>query len=211
MIGKILRKKLEKGIFNAIGEIIAKTGISPNTVTFLSLPIAAIGAYFIYLHQIPYALLFVALSVFVDNIDGAVARAQKRVTKWGSYFDAMCDKYVEMIIYIGFAFAGWPLESILAAAGTMINSYAKPCLAIRIPLGNEDWPAIGERAERLLLLIIGMFVSVFMPTIYGYSTISITLILVAILVNIGAIQRMMFAKHLIEVYKKTKKKLMERK
>jgi len=211
MIGKSLRKWSEIAFLNSIGKCIAKLGLTPNQVTILSIPAAIAAAYFIYIMNLPLALLFIILSIVIDNLDGAVARARKMVTKFGSYFDVMCDKYVEMIFYAGFAFAGFPIESFLAATGTMLNSYAKPAAAIRIPLGNEDWPAIGERAERLLILIIGIAAAIFMPTVGGYSTISITLILITILVHIGAFQRMAFAKKLIQKYEKTGKKQMVRK
>jgi len=210
MLGQ-LRNKISKYIENYIGKPIAKTGIHPNHITALSVPLAIIGAYYIYLNQWSYALLFMILSIVIDNIDGAVARVQKTVSNWGSYFDVMMDKHVEMIIYFGFALAGYPILAFLAAVLTMLNSYAKPSVAIRIPIGNADWPAIGERADRLLILLIGVLVAIFYPILYGYNTIFLTLWAVIIICAIGDIQRMLFAKKLIKNYDKTGKKQMTRK
>jgi len=209
MLGQ-LRNKISKYIEDYIGRPIAKTGIHPNHITALSVPLAIVGAYYIYLNQWSYALLFMILSIFIDNIDGAVARVQKTVSNWGSYFDVMMDKHVEMIIYFGFAVGGYPILSFLAAVLTMLNSYAKPSTAIRIPIGNADWPALGERADRLLILLIGVLITIFYPILYGYDTIFLTLSAVIIICAIGDIQRMMFAKKLILNYEKTKKKQMVR-
>ncbi len=209
MLGQ-LRKDVGKYIDSYIGKPIAKTGIHPNAITTLALPLAAIAAYYIYIHSWLAAFVVMALSIFIDNIDGAVARAQHTVSKWGSYWDVMVDKHVEMIIYLGFALGGYPLLAFLAAVLTMLNSYAKPSVAIRIPLGNADWPAVGERADRLLILLIGVLLSVPYPTIGGYDTIMLTLAVVSVACLIGDFQRMMFAKGLILNYQKTGKKQMVR-
>ncbi len=204
-----LRKNISSHLDKYIGKPIAKTGIHPNTITALSLPFAIAAAFFIYLQDWPTALLLMLLSIVIDNIDGAVARAQKTVSTWGSYWDVMMDKHVEMIIYFGFVFT-YPVLAFLAATLTMLNSYAKPSVALRIPIGNADWPAIGERADRLLILLIGVALTIFMPVIQGFNTIWLTLVAVVIVCAIGDVQRMLFAKKLILNYKKTKKKQMIR-
>jgi phosphatidylglycerophosphate synthase len=210
MLGQ-LRSKISKYIENYIGKPIAKTGIHPNHITALSVPLAIIGAYYIYLNDWFLALTFMILSIFIDNVDGAVARVQKTVSNWGSYFDVMMDKHVEMIIYFGFALAGYPILAFLAAVLTMLNSYAKPSVAIRIPIGNADWPALGERADRLIILLVGVLITIYSPILIGYDTIFLTLWAVVIICAIGDIQRMLFAKKLIQNYEKTGKKQMTRK
>ena len=209
MLGR-LRSRIGRFVENYIGKPIARTGIHPNFITALSIPLAIIGAYYIYLNQWFSALLFMMMSIFMDNIDGAVARAQNTVSRWGSYFDVMMDKHVEMIIYFGFALAGYPILAFLAAVLTMLNSYAKPSVAIRIPVGNADWPAMGERADRLLILLVGVLTAVYSPVLAGYDTISLALCAVIIVCAVGDVQRMLFAKKLIENYEKTGRKQMER-
>jgi len=209
MLGQ-LRSKIGKLIDRYVGKPIAATGVSPNAMCALSLPLAAIAAFFIYAQNWPWALGFMLASIVIDNIDGAVARAQKTVSKWGSYWDVMVDKHVEMIIYLGFVPAH-PVLAFLAATLTMLNSYAKPSAALRIPLGNADWPAIGERADRLIVLLAGVLTAIYYPVLFGISTIQITLCLVTTVCVIGDVQRMRFAKKLIRNYERTKKKQMVRK
>lgn len=211
MLGNVLRKKFEKTVTHPLGVVLAKTGLTPNTFTMISLPIALGAAYFIYFQDWPMALALFIISIFWDNLDGAMARASGQVTKFGSYLDYMIDKHVELIIYVAFAFTGYPIEAIIAASFNMLNSVAKPATAIRIPIGNEDWPAIGERADRMLVLMLGMFAAIFYTTIAGYDTISIALLAVAAISLIGTYQRMLFARDLITKYEKTGKKQMVRK
>lgn len=192
-------------VTDPIGRFFVWTGVSANFVSFLAVPLAVVAAWFIYQHQLAPGLLFIFLAIATDALDGAIARLRKQVSGWGSYWDAMMDKYAEMIIYVGFALGGWALPALLAAAGTMLISYAKPRAAIVMPLGNEDWPAIGERSDRTILLMAGLLIALFAPIIYGYTTVELTLYLVAVVTNIGAIQRMAFARGLISDWEKSKK------
>ena len=205
-----LRNDLQTYITHPIGKVLGKTGITPNTFTLLSLPLALVASYFIYYKNWPMALAFVLVSLFWDNLDGAIARTTNQVSTFGSYLDYMVDKHVELMLYIAFAFAGYPLVSIIAASFNMLNSVAKPATAIRIPLGNADWPAIGERADRMLLLMAGMALAVVYPIDKGYDVIYVTLWLVVVINVIGTYQRMLFAKKLITNYEKTGKKQMVR-
>ena len=106
MLGQHLRKKTQR-IFKDIGRFISKTGIPPNAMTLIAILFAAISAYFIIQQKNFLALIFVILTGLWDLFDGAVARAQNKATKFGNYLDAMTDRFVEIIIYFGFAFIGY--------------------------------------------------------------------------------------------------------
>jgi len=201
MLGPLLRDRVKKYLF-FIGKAIGKTGINPNLFSLMALLIAMCAAYFIYVQDYVLALCFIALSSFWDSIDGSVAKSQNRVTKFGNYLDAMLDKYVEVIIYFGFVVSGFAVESFLVIVGSLILSYAKPRTAIVVPIDNHDWPAIGERVDRLLLLVIGMAASIIYPAVeimsYQMSTISLVLYFIAAIVLIGGVQRILYAKKIIE-------------
>jgi phosphatidylglycerophosphate synthase len=177
---------------------LSRVGVNPNHITATSVVFAAIGAYYIYNGIFDMAVVFMLLSIFIDVLDGGVARYSKRVTKFGNYFDAMIDKYVEVILYVGFALGGYSLGAILALSGSFLLSYAKARLAITIPIDNHDWPAIGERADRLIILIIGMVLFLILPEFSGYSLINITLYTIAGITYIGGIQRILYARDIID-------------
>ena len=200
MLGGKLRKKLEKRL-EAISSLIAGTGINPNIFSSISLVWAVLAAYFIANMYMVSGLIFVVLAAIWDAFDGSLARVAHKVTKFGNYLDAMIDRYVEIIILLGFAFSGFFIESFLVVSGSLLVSYAKARTAIVVPIGNHDWPAIGERFDRLSLLVIGMAISIFFPAVaiseLEFSTMSFFLYFIAAVVYIGSIQRIFYAKSLI--------------
>ena len=202
MLGGKLRDTVSNKFLLKIGKFLGRLGIEPNWVTISAPLLALVAAHYILTANMPMALLFIFLSIFADNVDGAIAKACNKKTLWGGYFDAMMDKYVEVILFCAFALAGHLVPAVLAMGGSLLVSYAKARLAITIPIDNHDWPGIGERADRMLLLILGMAVSCIYPFIYSYSTVSITLYGIAVMTNIGAIQRILYGKGLIKKHEK---------
>jgi len=200
MLGGKLRKKLEKRL-EAISFLIARTGINPDVFSSIALVWAVLAAYFIANMDMVSGLIFVVLAAIWDAFDGSLARVSHKVTKFGNYLDAMIDRYVEIIILLGFAFAGFWIESFLVVSGSLLVSYAKARTALVAPIDNHDWPAIGERFERLLLLVIALAISIFLPTTnligFSISTLSFFLYLISAMVYIGNVQRIFYAKGII--------------
>jgi len=203
MLGDYLRKKVNNSS-SAVGEVIGKTGINPNLFSLGAIPIALIAAYFIYIKNYPIALIFILFAAIWDAIDGSVARAQKKASKFGNYFDALLDKYVEIAIYLGFAISGYEFEAFLVISGSLVLSYAKPRTAMVIPIDNHDWPAIGERSDRMIFLAISMIIRTFVSNItfrgHEFDILSILLIILGTIVYIGSIQRILYAKKLNDCY-----------
>jgi|TARA_B100001964_G_scaffold223674_2_gene269813 phosphatidylglycerophosphate synthase len=201
MFGKKFRMNLKKPLYK-IGSLIAKTGIDPNVFSLIAILWAFVAAYFLAIGNVIAALIFILLAAVWDSLDGSVARAMGKETKFGNYLDAIIDKYVEVIIYFGFALSGFFIETFLVMSGSLLISYAKARTAIVVPIDNHDWPAIGERLDRLMLLIIAIVISIFVPNItildLTIPSISIFLYLIAIVVYIGSIQRIIYAKKIID-------------
>ncbi len=214
MLSAIIPRHRYSGWTSFVGKTVAKTGVDPNFITFLAIPLAIISACSIATGFYLGAFVFGALAMWMDALDGAVARAADRVTKFGNYFDAMVDKYVEMILYVGFCLANpaqYGLFALVAAAGTMLISYAKPRVAIVIPTDNRDWPAIGERADRLAILFLGLLSCAMLGNVhaaFGLNILQITLVVVAAITIAGSIGRITYARGLIDEFgrKKGKKK-----
>jgi len=194
MLGGKFRQSLKK-LFLSITKPLALLPLTPNQFTFLAVPLALIAAYFLYLQNFGFALLFVILAVLVDVLDGGFAANKGLKSNFGNYFDAIVDKVVECIFYVGFAFIT-PILAILALAGTMLESYAKPRVGLVIIADNHDWPAIGERSDRLLVLIIGLAVAAIIPQ-NSLLIIQAVLLLIFLLTAAGFVQRVAYAKKLI--------------
>ncbi|MEM4598723.1 MAG: CDP-alcohol phosphatidyltransferase family protein [Candidatus Diapherotrites archaeon] len=191
-----MRKKTKPFTY-VLAKPFAMLNLHPNIVSFLAIPLILIAAYFIYAKSYLVALIFVLFATMMDFIDGAVAELTKKQSHFGNYFETMIDKYVDFILIASFSFH-YPVLSAIAIGLSMISSYAKPRAALVIIADNRDWPAIGEHADKLIIVMFFMLLASFSPKIFGTDTIEIMLWLLIIVTFIGGIQRIIYAKKLIE-------------
>ena len=181
-----------------IGRVVGSLPFSANHITLFSFIICIPSIFFIWCEYYFTAAIIIAFSCFLDAVDGSVARYRGESSGFGDYLDAMVDRGREIIVYAGLATGGYAPEAFFAFSGSFLLSYAKPRTALVIPIDDHDWPAIGDLFDRILTLIIGLIVASFHPQTRGIPTLSIFLVLVAVLTYIGAFQRMLYAKKLIE-------------
>ncbi len=213
MLGNGIRKRCGKGL-DKVGSLFAVTRIPPNVFSSLALVIAAAGA-FLFHHQrrVP-AVVCIAVACLWDTIDGGVARAQKKVTKFGYYLEGIIDKWVEVIIYLGFAVSGFALEAFLVISATLMLSFAKPRAAQVVPIGEHDWPAVGERFERLLLLNVGLVISLFVPSVrvagLEAPMLAVVFRVLFVIILVGGVQRIFYARKIIRLGGSEKMNVMTR-
>jgi archaetidylinositol phosphate synthase len=170
-----------------------KLRISPNAISVIGLMLALIGAYFVLQEAWLLALLFFILAPTMDLIDGKVARALKKVSNWGNYFETMIDKLVDFAMLGSFALIPlYTIPAVLALGLSLISSYAKPRVALIIITDNHDWPAIGEHADKLILILLALLLASL-----GFNFIEYFLYLITLISAIGIVQRMFYAKKLI--------------
>ncbi len=196
----MLYKNRQKfGGFSAkIGKIFSKIPLTPNQWTIFSLFPVIIAVYFLSQQNFLIAGSLFILASFLDMVDGAVARVTGKASRFGAYLDTVVDRYVEAIIVFGLLFVGLPGFYIPAYAwiflylfGSMMTTYAKAAAKEKeiIPEGKELKGGILERAERLIILFIGIIAAAFNPMYLTY-----VIVLLAILTNISALQRIWIAK-----------------
>ncbi len=79
------------------------TSITPNQITFLSLVFGLASAGF-YVSEIPDALIWGAIflygKVFLDNVDGNLARVRGTTSRFGRFLDSLADFLVTVLVYI---------------------------------------------------------------------------------------------------------------
>lgn len=189
--------KFRKSIKN-LASFLAKPfiflNLSPDVVSVLGFVFAFIGAYFVTQQEWLFALVFFVLAPTMDLVDGALARALNKQSNWGNYFETMIDKLVDFLMIGSFVFVpGLEFGSVLALGFSMISSYAKPRVGLIIVTDNRDWPAIGEHADKLVLVLLGLVLAFF-----GYNYLREMLYVVALISAIGLFQRMIYAKKLIK-------------
>lgn len=114
-------------------------------------------AFLLVTHHILWFCGLVLIASGCDALDGAVARASGRVTKWGAYLDAMADRYSEGVIILSVALVtGYWLLSGLVLFGALLVSYAKARAAMEVAVSNTEWPDLMERTERGVIYLVGL-------------------------------------------------------
>jgi CDP-diacylglycerol--glycerol-3-phosphate 3-phosphatidyltransferase/archaetidylinositol phosphate synthase len=171
MLGK-LRERYQKAMM-PVGRLLARTGITPNMITGLTLLVAFVSAYFFFLGDLILGFLLMLLTVVMDMFDGAVARAADLGTKFGATFDHTLDRYAEFLFLLGLMMGPtvmtpvvwWtiaPGESYLpwfwgvfSLFGMIMASFAR---AKAESVGGMESCSVGvaERQEKLILTFAGI-------------------------------------------------------
>lgn len=183
-------------LLDGIGSFFAKSGISPNFWTLVSLlfavasgltymsPLLAAGIGWYYPSLAGSIMLLI--SGFFDIVDGNVARTLKQSSKKGAFLDSILDKISESLIFIGIAVGGLasPLFCQVAISLSLMVSYAR---SRSESMGIElKGVGVGERAERLLS--VG-----FLGLIPLEDSLQYAVLLVCVLAGITLCQRIIFS------------------
>jgi phosphatidylinositol phosphate synthase len=148
---------------------LARTRVTPDALTALGLSVcalAAVAVYFEYRSEMLWfwtgAILFWAGSL-LDVLDGALARQSGRGTPFGAFLDSTTDRVGEAVmlgaIALVFARDGneIPLAATFAAmTGSFLVSYTR---AKAEALSLKGDVGIGSRAERVTVIVTGLFLA----------------------------------------------------
>ncbi len=144
----------------AVARALERTGVSPDTLTMLSLVVAAMAVPLAATGRFEEAgVVLLGGSVF-DALDGIVARARGLASDAGEMLDATVDRYADALGFVGLAIfyreSPWRLSIVLLAiVGAMMVSYVR---AKAEALGALLAPGIMRRPERIAYLAIGLLV-----------------------------------------------------
>lgn len=190
-----LRKRAAR-LTDPVGRAISRSGVGPNVVTCVGLIFGVSSAAMFGLGNQPLAGLMLLVGGVFDMLDGAVARASGRETRFGGFLDSTVDRYVDLLLFSGIIMGfitgtiqeavfmrGWGWAWGLAAlSGSFMVSYVR-ARAESAGSGRMD-VGLMERAERLMVLGIGALLC---ATDYA-------VLLVAILSHLTVIQRIIEAR-----------------
>ncbi len=190
-----LYKQSFKGIETKVGRFFSRFSLAPNHYTLLSL-VFVIGAfYFLIKENLILTIVFFLIAGILDFIDGAVARYKNISTKNGAYLDTVVDRYVEGILLFGMLFLPLPTIFLPSAAwiflilfGSIMTTYVKSAAKEKELVNQELKGGILSRSERIILLLIALVLGIF-----NYYWMMYLLILIAVLANITALQRIFSA------------------
>lgn len=152
-----IRKAFHK-IINPFILLLAKLKITPNMVTTSSLFFLGITVYFIFKKELAIAAIMMALTSVVDSLDGALAK-KVGSTKFGDFYDAFIDRWVEVITFYAISITYPELYQLcfLALVFSLMTSYVAARAEVwTIGVKIKYIGTIGSRAGRLITLIASM-------------------------------------------------------
>src|SRR5215831_17435779 len=165
---------------------LALSRIHPNVLTFLGLVINIWAAYLFSKGRFRSAALVVIGAGLFDMVDGRVARATDRVTRFGGFFDSVLDRYSDLAVFMGllvfYASINRFFYIVLTAivmTGSVMVSYTRARAECSIPKCKVGFL---ERPERVVLIIIGALSGRMAPVLW----------VIALLSNLTVVHRMIY-------------------
>ena len=153
----------------------AKLGLHPTVFTVIGLLLSISVGIFLALNNFLVAFILIWFGGAMDFIDGGVARYRKLDSKQGSFLDSIFDRISDVCVFGGIILATHvvpetgetfkridPITGIIMIASVLLISYIR---AKGESVGVKKMAmGIMERAERWIVLMVLMFVTLLVPS-----------------------------------------------
>ena len=143
--------------------LLAKTSITPNTITWLGFLLSAGAAALIVTGHLLAAGLLMLVAGLFDLLDGALARRTNQVTRFGAVLDSTLDRLAEIVLLLGILIlyvreqsAVGILLAGIALPSSLVVSYIR---ARAEALGLDCKVGLFTRGERVIVLALGLLLS----------------------------------------------------
>lgn len=183
-------RKITKSFFEAVAMPFVFLGISPHTISFLSLLMSIFVFYFVSESSFIFASIFIFLNGFFDVLDGTIARLTNKSSGIGTLVDRTIDKISEAVIFSSFIIFGF--------VDLKLGLYVLSIVLIATMIASNIEILLGEKLYAPLLvhlkfLKIFRFMLIIIFTAFG--EINLMFFLVAIIATYSIIIRLMKIRH----------------
>jgi CDP-diacylglycerol--glycerol-3-phosphate 3-phosphatidyltransferase len=173
------RHKLAERFTTPASRILSKTGVTPNMLTVTGFLVSIAAAVLIAKEYFLAGGLVILLAGAFDLLDGPLARATGKTTRFGAFLDSTLDRLSEAAVIAGilayYAFFEKGTWEPLLAYGCFVGSVMVSYLRARAEgLGVKCEVGIFTRAERVVVmsigLIVGQWIDLAIPVMLGIIT-----------------------------------------
>jgi len=188
MLDGNLRTAVDRALI-PIGRGLQRIGVTADVVTIIGIAMSGAAAIAIGRGSLLLGFILLILTGIPDALDGAVAKAAGTSSKRGAFFDSVSDRLTDALLFGGIA---WHYAStqpghlmmlpVAVMASAQIISYQRAKAEL---LGYEAKGGVMERAERFIVLALGLLLSV----LIGEDALLVVLWIMLALTLITAIQR----------------------
>ncbi len=177
------RKRISHYLTETPVNLIAKTGVSPNTLTIIGFILSAMAAVLVARGLFIAAGVTILVAGLFDMLDGALARKTNRTTRFGAFLDSLLDRLSEGLLFLAiifnFAKTGQTNYILIGAATLLVTQLVSYSRARAEAIGIECEVGFFTRAERVIVLAIGFLI----------NQLEIILVIILIFSLISLIQR----------------------
>ena len=184
----LTRAPLDRG-----AEFVAGLGIQPDWITVFGLILVALAAVFIALGDFLAGGITLLVSLPLDALDGAVARALNRRGAFGMVLDSTLDRYADGFIFaaLGYYFAqSGRMDMLAAALAALIGSYLVSYIRARADDGKVAVRATVGWFSRLERVAVMLIMTLSAGLLESAAPLEIGLLILAVGANLTALQRL---------------------
>jgi CDP-diacylglycerol--glycerol-3-phosphate 3-phosphatidyltransferase len=162
MISELVRPYVRK-YMTLVGQVVARTGISPNQLSVIGVLLNCVVAAIIASGALTLGGFLLLVASAFDVLDGAVARVTGTTSRLGGFLDSTLDRYSEVVVYVGVLVYLLDTDDadlgailvLLSATGALMISYAR---ARAEAAGYSATVGLAARTERVILLAICLII-----------------------------------------------------
>ena len=184
MLDNAVNKEKARRAIHPLVTFLARLGLTPNMLTISGFFLNAVVGLVIALGQPQIAGVLLILTSGFDLLDGALAKATGKGSKFGAFLDSTMDRYSEAIVLLGLLWLsvqrGLTLDIYLiyiVVVGSLLVSYTR---ARAEGLGLECRVGLLGRPERIAVLCVGLI----------FNWVTVALVVLAFFSHVTALQRM---------------------
>ncbi len=204
---KKLRSRYET-FFAPFGRFLAKTGISPNMISVMSVITSILSC-------IAYAsgpdagesfglllgTFLLGCSSLLDMLDGSLARAKGIAGHFGALLDRTLDRVSEFFFLLGIMAGGYVYSEwvFFCFEGMILASYVRSTAEKRGGLNMNSTTGMFERKEKLTVLAMGCLAEILIyeniiEWPFDFGILGLIVLIIGIFSNISAFQRLEYAR-----------------
>jgi CDP-diacylglycerol--glycerol-3-phosphate 3-phosphatidyltransferase len=190
MLDNAATKERVRRLINPFVLALARTGVTPNMLTVIGVALNTCVGLIIAAGYDRLAGVLLILTSLFDLLDGALAKATGKASKFGAFLDSTLDRYSEAAVLLGVMYFSLQRNLILnvylvyiVIVGSLMVSYTR---ARAEGLGLECRVGWFGRPERVVVLCAGLIFDLMLPA----------LIILAIFTHFTALQRMIHVQRL---------------
>jgi len=172
-------RRVVRAFFAPIVRVLVALRVSPNAVSFSQVILGAVVVALMPTQPRVAFVLFV-VAIALDSVDGALARATNRVTKFGALFDQYCDHIREVTVVAGLALYG-ALNPFLAG----IYGITYPAFNLTLYLCNHYRAPLPFAIKSYLIVYPALLAYLWFGANFLDAAVALSIVLMALAIVVG--------------------------